>query len=89
MSYSGGKKDIARALIQPYLIRAQADGIPVWLEASDIHARDVYTHLGFRTVETIVMGKGYINSQGLREKDGEGMTEYCMIYEPVWQISYM
>jgi hypothetical protein len=46
----------------------------------------VYAHLGFRTVETIAIGKGYINARGFQEKDGEGIMMWGMIYEPEWQI---
>jgi hypothetical protein len=72
---------IIRALVDPYLILARSEGVPVWLEATNEHARDVYMHLGFRTVEVIKVSEGTANSKGHPEKNGDGIPLYGMIYE--------
>lgn len=42
-----------RAVMQPFMQKAGENGEAIWLEASNLHARDVYAHFGFRTVEVI------------------------------------
>ncbi len=68
-----------RALVSPFLDRAREEGLPVWLEATNEHARDVYAHLGFSVVEEFRIGKGDVNSEGWLQEDGEGVLIYAMI----------
>ncbi|KAL4933253.1 uncharacterized protein BDV17DRAFT_251426 [Aspergillus undulatus] len=75
------EKGVIRALIQPYLEKAKAEGVPAWLEAADEHSRDVYAHFGFRTTETFRVGVGEFNSRGEFEVGGEGVPVFPMIYE--------
>jgi hypothetical protein len=60
-----------RALIEPYLQRAREEGVSAFLEASNVHARDVYAHLGFNVVEAVRFGEGYV--------DEDGMVYYGMV----------
>lgn len=70
------------ALIRPYLDRARADGVPVWLEAIDERGVAIYEHFGFRLVEHVVVGKGTHSKSGWLEEGGEGVSGYCMIRMP-------
>ena len=74
---------VVRALVEPYLQMAQEEGIAVYLEASNTHARDVYSHLSFRTVEEVVVGKGEVDEDGSLVAGGQGVTLYAMIAEPL------
>jgi hypothetical protein len=73
---------VVRALIEPYLLRAQEERLPVFVEASSVHARDVYAHLGFRTVEDVTVGEGHIDEEGNNVVGGKGVTLYGMVAEP-------
>jgi hypothetical protein len=68
-----------RALVSPFLDRARAEKVPVWLEATNEHAKDVYAHLGFMVVEEFRIGKGVVNSEGWVQENGEGVLIYAMI----------
>jgi len=71
---------VIRALVDPYLRRARSQGVPAWLEATNEHARDVYAHLGFHTVEVVRVSVGTANSKGEPEENGEGILLYGMMY---------
>ncbi|PYH80947.1 hypothetical protein BO82DRAFT_336837 [Aspergillus uvarum CBS 121591] len=75
------EKGVVRALIDPYLRKAQESRVPVWLEAVDEHSRDVYAHLGFRVVEEIRVGVGEFNPRGEFEAGGTGIPLYAMMSE--------
>ncbi|RAO66336.1 uncharacterized protein BHQ10_002348 [Talaromyces amestolkiae] len=72
---------VVRALIDPYLHRARAAGIPVWLEAISEHGRQVYEHLSFRTVAEVRLGVGKVNGNGELDKKGEGLVVFGMMAE--------
>lgn len=71
------------AVVKPWLARAEQEGVPVWLEATYPHARDIYLHFGFRTVETIYIGKGSRSAEGWPAIGDEaiGVEAYMMIYD--------
>ena len=71
-----------RALFDPYLQQAREAGLPAWLEATNVHARDVYAHFGFKVVEEITIGGGSVDKNGNRVPGGEGVVIYGMIVEP-------
>lgn len=68
-----------RGVIDPFIEKARQQGVPLWLEAISEHARDVYTHLGFRVVETVVIGAGTINEHGWVEDGGPGVKCWGMV----------
>jgi hypothetical protein len=72
---------VVRALVDPWLQRARAEVVPAWLEAITEHSRQVYEHLGFRTVGEGRFGVGKANARGELEEGGEGMVVYGMIAE--------
>lgn len=73
---------VIRAVIEPYLQKAQDADLPVWLEATNEHARDVYAHFGFKVVEEVVIGEGSIDRNGNLVKGGKGVIIYGMLKEP-------
>ena len=70
---------VADRLIMPFVERARQDGHPVWLEASNMHARDVYLRLGFRVVEEWKVGKGRCDELGNLVHGGQGVTVWAMV----------
>ncbi|KAH0836125.1 hypothetical protein AYO21_02765 [Fonsecaea monophora] len=73
------EKGAIRNLVDPFLKKAREQNLPVWLEATNQHARDVYTHLGFRTVELVRIGEGVVDAEGWARPDGEGVLTYGMV----------
>lgn len=71
-----------RALLDPYLHRASEEGVPVWLEATSEHSRDVYLHFGFKVTDTVVIGRGSVDEDGNRVSGGNGYPVFGMIKEP-------
>lgn len=71
------------ALVKPWLARAEQEGVPVWLEATYPHARDIYLHFGFRVVETVSVGTGLRNAEGWPAEGDEaiGVEAWMMIYD--------
>lgn len=69
------------AVIRPFLEKACEEGVPVWLEASGINARDVYLHYGFRVVEEVVCGVGKVTEDGWPQEGGPGASAWAMIYD--------
>ncbi|KEF62205.1 uncharacterized protein A1O9_00177 [Exophiala aquamarina CBS 119918] len=43
-------KGAVRAVIEPFVARARSEGVPLWLIAGNLRARDVYAYFGFRVV---------------------------------------
>lgn len=56
-----------RAVLQPSMDRAAAEGNPIWLATTSPHARDIYLHMGWQLVRTVEFG---------------GHNEWCMILYP-------
>lgn len=56
-----------RAAMFPFMQKAKEKSEAIWLEASNLHSRDVYAHFGFKTVEVIFV---------------ETAEFSCMIWEP-------
>ncbi|KAJ7685731.1 hypothetical protein DFH06DRAFT_49678 [Mycena polygramma] len=55
---------------------------PITLEATTEHSRDVYAHQGFEVVEALTLGKGQVDSRGLKTEDRDsavGFTVSVMI----------
>ncbi|KIW96690.1 uncharacterized protein Z519_02081 [Cladophialophora bantiana CBS 173.52] len=73
------EKGAIRNLVDPFLKKAPEQDIPVWLEATNQHAREVYSHLGFRTVEEVRIGEGIVNADGWAQPNGEGVLTYGMV----------
>lgn len=69
------------AVMRPWLQRAEDEGVPVWLEATNPHAVEVYKHLGFRLVEQVKIAVGARDAIGWPKDGGEGVSAYAMIYD--------
>lgn len=73
-------KGAVSAVVKPFLEKAKSDGVPAMLLGVDDHARDVYLHYGFKVVETLEVGVGVVNKEGVEDVNGEGLKAYLMIY---------
>lgn len=71
------------AVVRPWLARAEQECVPVWLEATYPHARDIYLHFGFRVVETIFIGQGSRSAEGwpATGEEATGVQAWMMIYD--------
>jgi len=66
-------KGAVRAVIEPFVARARTDGVPLWLVAGNVRARDVYAYFGFRVV-------GYIESfPKVRAPGAQGVPSWIMV----------
>lgn len=76
------KSDAAmKACLQPFLDKAKAEGVPVWLETATEEMRDYYQSLGFKVVEEVVIGKGRVDSKGWPKQGGEGVRCWPMMLD--------
>ena len=56
--------------------------MPIWLEATTAHSRDVYARQGFELVQEMKVGEGTHAASGAFEKGGEGVRLWAMIWKP-------
>ena len=78
-------KGAVRAVIEPYLRKAEKDGLPIWIEAGSARARDVYGYMGFELLEEIRVGAGTHTSRGypaINGEDAPGVPLWFMIFRP-------
>ncbi|KAL2414150.1 hypothetical protein ABEF95_004986 [Exophiala dermatitidis] len=73
------EKSAIRNLVEPFMQKARQENIPVWLEATNEHARDVYAYFGFRVAEEVRIGQGVVNAEGFAEPGGEGVRVWGMV----------
>ncbi|KIX03053.1 uncharacterized protein Z518_06603 [Rhinocladiella mackenziei CBS 650.93] len=73
------EKGAIRGLIEPFLQKACEENLPVWLEATNRHAKEVYSYFGFRVAEEVRIGKGVVNAEGWVQADGEGVLLWGMV----------
>ncbi|KAI0906068.1 hypothetical protein F4823DRAFT_99818 [Ustulina deusta] len=55
---------------------------PLWLEASNQNARQLYAKHGFEEVEEITLGAGLVGPDGLARRGGEGVKTWGMVWRP-------
>lgn len=70
-----------RGVIEPFLHKAREENLPVWLEATNSHARDVYKYFGFKVVEEVRIGLGIVNEEGWAQEGGEGVLMWGMLID--------
>lgn len=73
---------LASKVIQQRQQQAAKDGLPIWLEASSAHSKDVYARLGFEMVHEMKLGKGTHAASGVPEQGGPGASSWQMIWWP-------
>ncbi|CAK3849354.1 Acyl- N-acyltransferase [Lecanosticta acicola] len=73
---------LATRIIARYQNFAAKDGLPIWLEATTAHSRDIYLRCGFKQLDQLVMGKGTHASTGKQERGGSGVKLWPMIWKP-------
>ncbi|KIW72452.1 hypothetical protein PV04_00643 [Phialophora macrospora] len=74
-------KGAVRAVIEPFVARAKAERLPLWLVAANARARDVYAYFGFRVV-SVVWSYPYGRDGDVRsDRDGgiDGIPSWCMV----------
>ncbi|KAL8672266.1 MAG: hypothetical protein Q9168_003267 [Polycauliona sp. 1 TL-2023] len=71
----------ASELVRPFLEKARGTKIPVWLEATTLHAKQVYEHLGFTVAEELVIGRGRSDRWGNSVDGGDGIPVWAMVFE--------
>jgi hypothetical protein len=72
-------RSVSPSLILPFIHKARDIGVPLWLEATSKHSRDIYTKLGFEVVEELKVGKGSCDGKGNLVQGGEGVTMWAMV----------
>jgi ribosomal protein S18 acetylase RimI-like enzyme len=77
-------KGLAPALIRKLQERAQKDGKPIWLEASNLGARKVYLKVGFEDLGEIRLGKGECGTDGevASGEEAVGVPMWPMVWWP-------
>lgn len=78
----GRGKGLASRIIQDVLEVARARRVPVWIEATTEKSKSVYARQGFKSLGTIILGKGTAGADGMPKKGGEGVNWYPMLWEP-------
>lgn len=73
---------LARAIMRHYQEKAQAENLPIWLEATTPSSRNLYLSMGFREVEEITLGKGKVNADATFKAGGSGVPLYAMLWWP-------
>ena len=64
----------------------QGGGLPLWLEATTKHSRDIYERLGFEEVQEMKVGEGTHAASGAFQKGGPGISIWAMIWRPSSKI---
>ena len=75
-------KGLASQVVAKYQSQAAIDGLPIWLEASSEHSRNIYARLGFKVLQTLCFGKGTHGTDGLYQRGGPGVTIWAMCWWP-------
>ena len=73
---------LATKVVARYQEKATKDDLPVWLEATTPHSRDIYGRQGFQIVQEMRLGKGTHAESGRKEKGGNGVPLWAMIWRP-------
>ena len=62
--------------------KAQAENLPIWLEATTENSRLLYLSMGFQEVEELYLGKGKVAADATVQPGGPGVTLYAMVWWP-------
>lgn len=62
--------------------KAQAENLPIWLEATTEGSRLLYLSVDFQEVEEINLGKGKVAADATIQPGGPGITLYAMVWWP-------
>lgn len=68
--------------MQDHQRTAQADNLPIWLEATTPSSRGLYLSMGFEEVEEIVLGKGKVAADASLQAGGPGIPLWAMVWWP-------
>lgn len=73
---------LAKAIMREHQDMAQAENVPIWLEATSRNSRDLYLSLGFQEVEEIILGRGKVDANATLKVGGSGIPLYAMVWWP-------
>lgn len=77
-----GWTGLAKAIMRYWQNKAQAENLPIWLEATTTSSRNLYLSMGFSEVEEIILGKGKVAADATLKPDGSGVPLYAMVWWP-------
>ncbi|KAJ5171936.1 hypothetical protein N7492_004529 [Penicillium capsulatum] len=80
--YEHRGKGLAKAIMRYHQSTAQAENLPIWLEATNPSSRRLYLSLGFEEVEEIVLGNGKVAADATIQPGGPGVSLYAMVWHP-------
>lgn len=75
-------RGLSSVLIREAQEMGRKEGLPVWLEATTAYSWRLYEHLGFETVDRVMLGKGVAAADGTQAKGGEGVPIWGMVWRP-------
>ena len=75
-------KGLSSELIRRFQVKAEAEGLPIWLESTTANSHSLYLKLGFEDVRTWLLGEGEVNDKGQTIKGGEGVRIWAMLWQP-------
>ncbi|KAJ5280454.1 hypothetical protein N7478_005826 [Penicillium angulare] len=75
-------KGLAKLIMREHQDMAQAENVPIWLEATSPNSRNLYLSLGFQEIEKIILGKGKVDADANRQVGGSGIPLYAMVWWP-------
>ena len=75
-------RGLASEVVARWQRRATEEGLPIWLEATTKHSRDIYARLGFDVVQEMTLGEGTHAASGAFKHDGPGVSIWAMIWWP-------
>lgn len=73
---------LAKAIMHYHQEKAQAENLPIWLEATTESSRLLYLSMGFQEVEELHLGKGKVAADATVQPGGPGVTLYAMVWWP-------
>ncbi|KAJ5605467.1 Acyl-CoA N-acyltransferase [Penicillium lagena] len=73
---------LASAIIRNHQQTAQAENLPIWLEATTSGSRQLYLSMGFEDVEKIVLGQGKVAADASIQPGGPGVSLWAMVWWP-------
>jgi hypothetical protein len=73
---------LAKAITRNHQQTAQAENLPIWLEATSSGSRQLYLSMGFEDVEKIVLGQGKVAEDASIQPGGPGVPLWAMVWWP-------
>lgn len=78
----GRGKGLAGELIRGMQASCEEQVLPIWLESTTANSHRLYLKLGFKDVDTWILGSGEVDTDGITKKGGEGVRIWAMVWFP-------